>query len=131
MVRGTVAGLATAVLAPVQQMNLQQIANLAAVEQTQLGAMGARQAGPQWHMFVEGLIGGGTAASEAGGIIKALRPVASIVVLHLMVIPRQQAGCRGVQRLQIWIKAILGMAAAILRQGRCRNAIAMLAYNIT
>ena len=118
------AGVRVAVLAVVQQVQGGQAAKWHAVVQAQL-AVGApdtiqrpaQRRSAQRHVFVIGLVGGGT----AGGEVNALGPAtalgaAGVVVLHFVVVPGQQPGAGCVHALQMGVTFVQGVAGAVVVQ---------------
>ena len=119
-----VAGAARAVLPAVEQMDAQQVAPIERGVDAHAIA-GRPRPRRQRHVLVERLIGGGAALQERGGRDQIFRPGAGIVVLHLVVVPGDQATGGGVQALQIRIAAVLRIAVAIERERGRRLSVAV------
>src|SRR5690349_3536271 len=76
------------------------------------GAVRQRRAA-QRHVLPEGAIGGGAPAQEGVGMIERLGPSVGIIVLHLVIVPGRKAWRCGMERLEVPVGAVLGVAVAV------------------
>lgn len=76
-------------------------------------------------MLVEGLIRGRATLKEHIRIVKRLRPLIRIIVLHLMVVPGHETRNSRVQTLQVGIESILRITVAITVQRVGLNTVTM------
>lgn len=113
---GLRAGLLAAVLAAIEHVETRQLAVIQRAVDAHVGTMRAMP-GPQREMFVKGAIGGSAPCQE--GVDRnrrVLRPAVGVIVLYLVVVPGRHAGTAGMQRLQVRVGAVEGVAVAVASQ---------------
>ena len=72
---------------------------------------------PHRHVLEVGLVGGGAAGQEGGGVGVAAVLVVGVVVFHLVVVPGADPGVGGVAGPQVGIELVQGVALAVCGQG--------------
>jgi competence protein ComEC len=110
------AGLRRPVLARVEHREVDQLAvGQAAIERHVRAARPAD--GPQRHVLEVGLVGGGAPPDERLARLAVVRVIVGVVVLDLVVVPGDDERERRVDRLQIGVGAIEGVALAVALEG--------------
>src|SRR5262249_35075026 len=122
-VKRQLAGLFAPVLTAIQHREADKVPIAEVAVQPQGSVVGNR-ARAQGHVLVVGLVGGGPPAEERFGCChRYLRPLVGIVVLDLMVIPRDDGGRRRVEGLQVRVCLVESVAVPVAREVGGRRAV--------
>jgi hypothetical protein len=108
-----VARLVVAVLAGVEQVELDQVAEAQPPVQRHGGAAGRAAQG---HVLPVGAVGGRPAAQEGGRVAALDRMAAGVVVLDLVVVPGGDERVAGVGGLEVTVGLVQGLADPVAGQ---------------